>query len=73
MSSDQRKPEKSSGGKLNRRSFLRGSLGAAGGLVALAAALEPLRELDSSGMTVQKFLQKHYKELSPGEMETVVS
>jgi len=53
------------GGSMTRRSFLRGGLGAAGGLVALAAALKPLKDLDTKDFTVEKFLQKHYKEMSP--------
>lgn len=57
---------------MNRRSFLRGSMGAAGGLVALAAALEPLRELDGSDFSIEKFLQRHYKEMTPREMEGVL-
>ena len=55
---------------LTRRSFLRRGAGAAGGLAALAAALNPLRDLeDTDSMSVQKFLQKHYKEMSPTEMD----
>ncbi len=58
--------------KLTRRSFLTGTLGAAGGLAAFAAALSPLRDLDTSEYTLEKFLQKHYKEMSPGEMQRVL-
>ncbi len=58
--------------RLSRRSFLRGSLGAAGGAAALAAALSPLRMLDTEDYTVEKFLQKHYKEMSPGDMDSVL-
>ncbi|MCA9253868.1 MAG: twin-arginine translocation signal domain-containing protein, partial [Phycisphaerales bacterium] len=57
---------------MSRRSFLRGSLGAAGGAAALAAALSPLRMLDTEDYTVEKFLQKHYKEMTPGEMTSVL-
>ncbi len=59
-------------GRLTRRSFLRGGLGAAGGLAALAASLSPLRELDQSDLTVEKFLQKHYKEMTPEELDRVL-
>ena len=55
--------------KLSRRSFLRGSIGAAGGAAALAAALSPLRFLDTEDFTVEKFLQRHYKEMTPEDME----
>ncbi len=58
--------------KMNRRSFLRGSLGAAGGMAAVAAALTPLKDLDLSEMTVGNFLQKHYKEMSPEEIDQVI-
>jgi Fe-S-cluster-containing dehydrogenase component len=56
-------------GTMNRRSFLRGALGAAGGLTAVAAALSPLKDFDTSGMTLEKFLQKHYKEMTGGDGE----
>ncbi len=58
--------------KLSRRSFLRGSLGAAGGVAALGAALSPLRFLDTEDFTIEKFLQKHYKEMTPEDMEAVL-
>jgi Fe-S-cluster-containing dehydrogenase component len=55
---------------MDRRSFLRASAGATAvaGVAALAAGLAPLREL--SGFTsVDKFLQKHYREMTPQDME----
>ncbi len=56
--------------RVTRRSFLRSSAAFAGGLAAFAAALSPLRELeDTQEFTLEKFLQKHYKEMTPGEME----
>ncbi len=58
---------------INRRNFLRTSAGAAAiaGFAALAAGLAPLREL--TGFTsVEKFLQKHYKEMTPQDMEKVL-
>ena len=58
--------------KVTRRGFLRGSLGAAGGAAALAAALSPLKDLDREEYKLEKFLQKHYKELTPAEMEEVL-
>lgn len=58
---------------LTRRSFLRTSTAAVGGLAALGAALSPLRKLiDSDGSSFQKFFQKHYKEMSPQEMEVAL-
>jgi Fe-S-cluster-containing dehydrogenase component len=52
-----------------RRSFLRGATGAVGGMAALAAALSPLRALpDDAFPSLDEFLQKHYKEMTPGEL-----
>ena len=58
----------SNSGKLDRRSFLRKSTVLASGIAAIAASLAPLRELTDFG-SVEEFLQKHYKELTPAEME----
>jgi molybdopterin-containing oxidoreductase family iron-sulfur binding subunit len=55
---------------MTRRSFLRRGTATAGGLAALAASLSPLKDLKGDDMpSVQKFLQKHYKEMSGEEME----
>ena len=51
-----------------RRSFLRRSAAGVAGAAALAAALSPLRDLDMDG-DLSSMLQKHYKEMSPAEME----
>lgn len=59
-------------GSMDRRSFLRRSALAASGLAALAASLAPLRELDDMP-SVDEFLQKHYRELKPEEMEAVLN
>src|SRR5260370_34426559 len=56
---------------VSRRSFLRTSAVLASGMAALAASLAPLREL-SDYTSVEKFLQKHYKELTPQEMQKVL-
>ncbi len=56
--------------KQTRRSFLRRSAAAASGLAAVVAALSPLRELAEGEVPdIEEFLQKHYKEMSPEEME----
>lgn len=56
--------------KVTRRSFLRTSTAVAGGLAAMAAALSPLKDLKvGEEFSVQKFLQKHYKEMTPKDME----
>lgn len=59
--------------EVTRRGFLRGTLGAVGGAAAVAAALSPLRDLDAADFTLEKFLQKHYKELTPAEMEQILA
>jgi molybdopterin-containing oxidoreductase family iron-sulfur binding subunit len=60
--------------KQTRRSFLRRSAAAAGGLVALAAALSPLRELAEGEIPdLEGFLQKHYKEMSAEEMQRALA
>src|ERR1043165_1333338 len=60
---------KSSNG-MNRRSFLRTSALAISGVAAIAAALEPLRDLNDY-TSFQKFFQKHYKQLTPQDMDKI--
>ena len=56
---------------MNRRSFLRNSAVVTSGLAALAASLSPLMELkDFSSM--EQFLQKYYKEMTPEDMAKVL-
>lgn len=57
---------------LSRRSFLRASTVLATGAAALAAGLAPLRKLDHY-TSVDEFLQKHYKELTPEEMKAILA
>lgn len=56
---------------MSRRSFLRKSTVFASGIAALAASLSPLREL-TDFTSVEEFLQKHYKEMTPKEMANVL-
>jgi molybdopterin-containing oxidoreductase family iron-sulfur binding subunit len=58
--------------RLTRRSFLRGTVGAAGGIAAFAAALSPLQDLDTGDYTLEKFLQKHYKEMTAEDKAQVL-
>ena len=56
--------------QVDRRSFLRKSAVGLAGAGALAAALSPLKELESGDFdTMGSLLQKHYKEMSPEDME----
>jgi Fe-S-cluster-containing dehydrogenase component len=58
---------------LTRRSFLRQGVAATGGLAALGAAISPLAQLVGTDTDMFKnFFQKHYKEMSKGEMEAVL-
>jgi molybdopterin-containing oxidoreductase family iron-sulfur binding subunit len=58
---------------VSRRSFLRAGTAAAGGLAALAASVSPLGRLAGSGHDYfGHFFQKHYKEMTPQEMEEVL-
>ena len=55
---------------MTRRSFLRRAAGATGGLAAVAGALSPLLDIDDmKSFSLEKFLQKHYKEMSPDDMK----
>lgn len=56
---------------MDRRNFLRRSALAASGLAAIVASLAPLRNLTDK-ISVDQFLQKHYKELKPEEMDAVL-
>ncbi|MBL9120856.1 MAG: 4Fe-4S dicluster domain-containing protein [Phycisphaerae bacterium] len=56
-----------------RRSFLRSAVAGAAGLAAFAAALSPLKDLDVMELAdPQAFLQKHYKEMTPAEIEVAL-
>ncbi|MGA1236593.1 MAG: 4Fe-4S dicluster domain-containing protein [Limisphaerales bacterium] len=64
----------SCGGDMSRRDFLAKGAAAAAGLSALAAAMAPLRHLTDDDLpSVEEFLQKHYKEMTPEDKERVLS
>ena len=70
-------PENQSNGEqetsgMTRRSFLRNSAVFATGLAAVAASLRPLFET-TDFPTSEQFLQKYYKELTPEEMQKVLT
>jgi len=56
---------------LSRRSFLRTSAAFTTGLAAIAAGLAPLRNLKDF-TSMEQFVQKYYKELTPADMEKVI-
>src|SRR5690349_8647431 len=64
-------PANSSAG-VTRRSFLRSSALALSGIAAVAAALEPLRDI-SDPLTLKRFFQKHYKQMTPEDMKQVLA
>src|SRR5215472_15604495 len=59
-------------GGISRRSFLRSSALALSGIAAVAAALEPLRDINDP-VTLKRFFQKHYKQMTPADMEKVLA
>lgn len=56
---------------MNRREFLKRSAVVASGVSGLVAALSPLKQLKGS-LTFEEFIQKHYKELTPEEMDKIL-
>ncbi len=73
-------PDQPSSGEINqdpgtegvtRRSFLRTSAVFGTGLAALAAGLSPLLDIENFP-SLQEFMQKYYKELTPEEMKKVL-
>jgi molybdopterin-containing oxidoreductase family iron-sulfur binding subunit len=67
--SDTKKPNPSE--DLDRRSFLQGAAGAAAGAAALAAALSPLKDYHPD-ITIDQWLQQHYKELTDEELKVIL-
>lgn len=58
--------------KVSRRDFLKRSAVVGSGVAAMVAALSPLRSLSDS-FNKEEFIQQHYKELNPEEMEKVLA
>ncbi len=57
---------------ISRRTFLKGSTASLVGMSGLVAALQPLLKLERGEITLSDLLQKHYKELSPNQMDRIV-
>ncbi len=59
--------------QLTRRGFLRKGAATTAGAAALAAALSPLKDLPPDDLpSWERFFQKHYKEMTPAEMEAAL-
>ena len=65
-------PPDATDGGMSRRSFLRTSTVLSAGVAAVAAGLAPLRKFGQFG-SVDEFLQKYYKELTPEEMKAILA
>ena len=62
------------GGEISRRSFLRNTAALTGGMAAMVAAMKPLLELDPEDRpSLEKVLQKHYKEMDPAERKAALA
>lgn len=57
---------------LTRRGFMKGAAAAAAGMASLAMALKPLLGLERGELTVDQMLQKHYRELKPEELKSIL-
>jgi Fe-S-cluster-containing dehydrogenase component len=59
---------------VTRRGFLRKGAATVAGATALTAAVSPLRNIAPEDMpTLERFLQKHYKEMTPAEKQAVLA
>lgn len=56
---------------MSRRDFLKRSGVVASGVASLIAAMSPLRLMEET-ITAEEFVQKHYKEMTPEEMDKVL-
>jgi hypothetical protein len=58
---------------MTRRGFLRKGAATVAGVSAAAAALSPLRQLAPDDVpSIEKFFQKHYKEMTPADKQAVL-
>ncbi len=76
MDSSQKPPEsrtvQEAARAMDRRTFLKNTGLGAVGFLGFAAALSPLLELEKGDLSLDDFLQKHYRELSGDELEKIL-
>ncbi|MBI4662471.1 MAG: 4Fe-4S dicluster domain-containing protein [Verrucomicrobia bacterium] len=56
----------------SRRTFLKATAASMAGAAGLAAALKPLLALERGELTIEALLQKHYKRLTPEDLERIL-
>ena len=57
---------------MDRRSFLKSAAVGAAGFAGFAAALSPLLDLEKGDLSLDDFLQKHYRELNSEELDRIL-
>ena len=57
---------------VTRRTFLKGAAASLVGVAGLMAALKPLLALERGEITLDALLQKHYRELTPADLERIL-
>ena len=57
---------------MNRRTFLKGAAASLVGVAGLMAALRPLLELEKGEITLEDLLQRHYRELTPQDLDRIL-
>jgi molybdopterin-containing oxidoreductase family iron-sulfur binding subunit len=57
---------------MTRRTFLKGSAASLVGMAGVVAALQPLLELEAGDISIDQLLQKHYKKLSPEDIQRIM-
>jgi Fe-S-cluster-containing dehydrogenase component len=58
---------------VTRRTFLKGTAAAMAGMAGLVAALKPLLALERGEMTLDDLLQRHYRELTPEQLQRIMA
>ncbi|MBL9172143.1 MAG: 4Fe-4S dicluster domain-containing protein [Verrucomicrobiales bacterium] len=57
----------------NRRTFLKGAAATVAGMAGLVAALKPLLALERGEITLDDLLQRHYRQLTPGDLQRIMA